>query len=405
MGLSSIRWESPFPYTLAFNLFKQHFEEINRSYWAFVPASNTIRKLAKTELEKENKDPKSFFLIPDDEDRHVESSYEGWKASYAKYMNYTRMNMIMLLSSCFETYLRTVVSLAFESKPGVLIGCRDAVDGATLLKHDITYGDPLDSEYRFKEAIEDVCHGDWTKRFSQFQKYFGVLPANVLGLQRDLDALRLTRNNLGHYLGRRKSDYEAPLLFRPLENPSVSHERILKSFKLIFNAAKAIDEYLQSNIIGTYDIIKRYFLALSEGEIGCDAGDSISHQFKKMIGQNDLPLLPKSYYKDFVAFCETNYIERREDCIFTKKVCVKEICRRLNESGIKIYSGGREVEFNRLYFIKLLEKEKLFDNPLYSKRTVDKKHQVHYLHSALLIDLITKKLESNSTLLDDLVTI
>ena len=40
--MSNVRWESPFPYSLAFNLFKQHFEEINRSYWAFVPAANTI---------------------------------------------------------------------------------------------------------------------------------------------------------------------------------------------------------------------------------------------------------------------------------------------------------------------------------------------------------------------------
>ena len=48
--MNNVRWKSPFPYTLAFNLFKQHFEEINRSYWAFVPAANTVKALAKRNL-------------------------------------------------------------------------------------------------------------------------------------------------------------------------------------------------------------------------------------------------------------------------------------------------------------------------------------------------------------------
>lgn len=59
--MNNVRWESPFPYSLAFNLFKQHFEEINRSYWAFVPAANTIKSFAKKNLHDDSADPKSFF--------------------------------------------------------------------------------------------------------------------------------------------------------------------------------------------------------------------------------------------------------------------------------------------------------------------------------------------------------
>lgn len=59
--MNNVRWNSPFPYTLAFNLFKQHFEEINRSYWAFVPVANTIKSLAKKNLVDDNADPKKFF--------------------------------------------------------------------------------------------------------------------------------------------------------------------------------------------------------------------------------------------------------------------------------------------------------------------------------------------------------
>ena len=59
--MSNVRWESPFPYTLAFNLFKKHLEEINRSYWAFVPAANTIKALANQELVDKTADPKNFL--------------------------------------------------------------------------------------------------------------------------------------------------------------------------------------------------------------------------------------------------------------------------------------------------------------------------------------------------------
>lgn len=75
-----------------------------------------------------------FFLIPDEEDRRMAPTYGEWKIDFSEYVNYSRLNIIMLLSSCFETYLRTVVSLSFESKPGVIINCQDAVDGAALLK-------------------------------------------------------------------------------------------------------------------------------------------------------------------------------------------------------------------------------------------------------------------------------
>ena len=125
------RWQSPFPYTLAFNLFRQHITELNKVYWAFVPASNTIKKAAKKELATDDADPKTYFLIPDEDDRRVAPTFSEWKADFKSFENYTRLNMIMLISSCFETYLRTVVSLAFESKPGVIIMCPDSVDGAS----------------------------------------------------------------------------------------------------------------------------------------------------------------------------------------------------------------------------------------------------------------------------------
>lgn len=401
--MSNIRWESPFPYTLAFNLFKKHIEEINRSYWAFVPTANTIKSFAKKSLVNDNADPKSFFLIPDDEDRHIAATYGAWKNDFSEYINYSRLNIIMMLSSCFETYLRTIVSLAFESKPGVIIDCKDAVDGAVLLKRDILYGDVMDRSYRFNDAIDDICKGEWDKRFSSFQKYFGVLPIKLLALSKDLDELRITRNNIGHYFGRKKNEYEAPINFEPSNIIKVSHDRILKYFKLIYLAAKLIDNYLQKNIIGSYDIIKRYFIAISKGEIIRSEGNSDAYQLRKMLGSHELKSVGKAYYDALVTFCETNYVECENDCIFTKKRCIQEINRRLTDNGISLLFEGRTVPFNSISFKKLLTRDGLYYDFRFSKRVIDNRHQVQYLHSSALIEYVTKKLESNAnSIMNDL---
>lgn len=394
--MNNVRWKSPFPYTLAFNLFKQHFEEINRSYWAFVPAANTVKALAKRNLIEDAADPKKFFMVPDEEDRRLAPTYGEWKVDFSEYMNYSRLNIVMLLSSCFETYLRTIVSLAFESKPAVIIQCNDAVDGAALLKRDIKYGDMNDKSYRFREMIDEICHGEWKNRFSYFQKYFGTLPQQLLDLSRELDELRVTRNNLGHYFGRNKNDYGAPISFEPLETVKVSHERIQKYFKLIYTAAKLIDNYLQDNIIGSYDIIKVYFNSLSSGEILSDLVKAEAYQLRKIIGHHDLTLVGKNYYDDLITYCEINYAENATDCIFTKSRCVREINRRLREDGIELTYGGRAVIFDPLSFKLLLIRDNLYNNEKYSRRNMDNQRHVQYLHSSALIDYVTNKIETNA---------
>lgn len=116
-----VRWTSPFEHTIPFSLFHKHFTEINDAYWAYVPAASTIEKRALEGLQNEAEDPRKYFLISDEDDRRVANTYSEWKASFREFGNYTRLNIIMLLSSCFETYLRTVVSLAFESKPACIL--------------------------------------------------------------------------------------------------------------------------------------------------------------------------------------------------------------------------------------------------------------------------------------------
>lgn len=392
--MADIRWTAPYSNTLAFSLFKQHFEEINRSYWAFVPASNTIRKLAKAALIDDAADPKKFFLIPDEEDRRIASSYLDWRNDYSLYMQYSRLNVVMFLSSCFETYLRTITSLAFESKPGVIIGCKDSVDGASLLKHKISYGDMRSEDYRFKKNIDEICIGEWSSRFRAFEKYFGNLPVDILSKEKLLDEFRLTRNNIGHYIGRKKQDYESPIYFKPYEICSVSHEKLIEYFRLLYSVAKAIDDYMRDNYIGAYDVIKCYFIAISKGDI--DSTGSPSYQLRKMLGHNSKAPLGKEYFSQLINFCDTNYIVEGTDCIFSKSKCICEIERRLTEKGIKIVRKGIQGKFDNVAFKKLLSQNSLLSSSSYSTHvSLDDSHE-YYLYSAALIDYIVQKLEVSS---------
>ena len=106
--MANERWISPFSKTIAFTLFSKHFTELNDIYWAHVPAANTIESKAKKALTNPDKDPKTFFLIRDEDDRRLAPTFHIWKTQYRDFSNYTRLNMLMLLSSCFETYLRTI---------------------------------------------------------------------------------------------------------------------------------------------------------------------------------------------------------------------------------------------------------------------------------------------------------
>ena len=92
--MANERWNSPFPHTIAFVLFKEHFTELNNVYWAHVPAASTIEKKALEALKSEDADPKRYFLIPDRDDRRMAQTYGQWKSFYREFSNYTRLNML-----------------------------------------------------------------------------------------------------------------------------------------------------------------------------------------------------------------------------------------------------------------------------------------------------------------------
>lgn len=395
------RWHSPFPYTLAFNLFRKHITELNKVYWAFVPASNTIKKAAKIALVTDDADPKKYFLIHDEDDRRVASTFSEWKESFKSFEVYTRLNMIMLISSCFETYLRTVVSHAFESKPGVIIMCPDSVDGVFLLKSRAGYGNSDSKNYQFTERVDEICRGEWVKRIAAFEKYFGVLPEGVVEQTTQLDEFRVIRNNVGHYLGRKKSEYATPLLFSPLTPIEVSHNRVLKYFKLVNDVAKSIDIHLKNNVIGSYDIIKFYFQQLSAGEFNSGLPGQRARELQRYLGREGLPSVGNEYYRNIVSFFDLD--NETDACRYGMKACVKEINRRLREQKVSLKRAGYNIPFAQYHFRLFVKAHNWKVDPEFCQINVKNEYQKEYCYSMRLINKIIEEISQNpATIIEEL---
>lgn len=387
------RWTSPFPYTLAYNLFRQHITELNNIYWSFVPVSNTIKKSAKNALQTDNADPKTYFLIQDEDDRRLAPTYGEWKANFRSFENYTRLNMVMLISSCFETYLRTVISHAFESKPGVIIMCPDSVDGVFLLKNRTGYGNTNSKDYQFSDQIDEICRGDWEKRFFAFQKYFGLLPNSIVNNTAQLNELRVTRNNVGHYLGRKKTDYETPILFTPLAAMEISHNRVLKYFKLVNNVAKDLDKYLKDNIIGSYDVLKYYFQQISEGNFDNGHPGQRARDLQRCLGRAGLPAVGNEYYRNIVSFFDLDAAS--DICRYSAKACIKEINRKLTELNISLMHDGHNIRFSRYHFRLFIKAYHWRANPDYCQTNPSNIDQLEYRYSMRVISTIVDEISKN----------
>ena len=382
------RWYSPFPCTIPFVLFKKHFTELNAIYWAHVPASNTIKKKASEKL-TDNDDPKQFFLIQDEDDRRLAPTFSQWKEDYQEFLNYNRMNMLMLLSSIFETYLRTIVSLSFESKPGIIIKAPNAIDGVFLLKKDYQYGEYGSKSYMFTNEVDMICRGEWNNRITNFIKFFGSFSITEQKLQ-ELDQLRKDRNLLGHYFGRKKAIYEAPLLINPSSAERISHNRFIKYCKTVFAVASKMDNYLQKNIIGSYDIIKYYF-QYSKEDFNSSIGEQ-ARRFKSKLGKLGLNIIEKNYYRNLISYC---WLDSEDDTYkFVTKSIIVEINAKLKDLGIELRINGHACNFSSHHLSLFDDLFSIKSNPEYCKKTISD-GKVEYLFSEKLIIFIVNEISKD----------
>ena len=83
----------------------------------------------------------------------------------------------------------------------------------------------------FLLKLTGFAKGSWSKRISEFQKYFGTAPCVLTDNISELDKFRTKRNSIGHYIGRDKVRYSTPIDLSPLSVSRLSHDTLLKYFK------------------------------------------------------------------------------------------------------------------------------------------------------------------------------
>lgn len=296
-----IRWKSPFKRSISYRLFSKHFTELNRMYWANIPAANTIKKRASEFSQEGNDNMLDFFIVNDEDDRKVEKNFENWKKQFSDFLNFTRLSMVLSVNSCFEIYLRCIVSISVESKPGVILGDANTIDGAVLLKRKKEYSAFNEKTYPFHREVLSITKGDWISRAAAYNGLFHSIPESFESNVEDLNKLRKLRNDIAHYFAREKGKYGAPITFTAEESARVSHERLLKFFALIYEVATGIDEHLYKDFIGSYEMLKYYLKYKTTVVDGMGVGNQ-AKWLQKHVGRSSGETVGTDYYKTLLQY-------------------------------------------------------------------------------------------------------
>lgn len=251
---------TPFEHSFAHQLFRKHFTEINKVYWAnFVVESTVLEQVGNYRKSHTQDKPIDFFQVDEADKRKLENSFDEWLSNYTNFSNMTRQNMILSLCSILEIYLKSITLLAIEARPGVIFGDQGDIKGSKLLKHSDTYADS-DKNNLFHRYVKLICEGDWPSRVREYKKLFGCVP-DALQLKnnvQDLETMRKLRNRIAHQFGRDESEKKVlvTLNVRPAE--VVEPEDFIKYLDLVGKVEEAIDDHLYFSFIGSYEVLRFY---------------------------------------------------------------------------------------------------------------------------------------------------
>lgn len=269
------RWISIRDNSWPFQVFRKHTQELNALMWANEPATKYVYKKLKEDGAKMDDKASLHFNFAVQDGREVYDDLEDWSNSFNLFQNWTNLNGLMAITSNFETYIATIVSLAIESDPGILYKSPKSIDGVSLLKKGA-------GKFPFEDDIlVSFTKGDWNSRNSAFLKYFDHVPLSISENISELEKIRKLRNKVAHSFGRdieRSRNKEVKDIL-PMERLTTS--KFIKIRKLIWQCVTNIDEYLLTNHIGEYQAIK-YYHSIAHELKGTPGNKAMV--FKKKIG-------------------------------------------------------------------------------------------------------------------------
>lgn len=231
--------------TLAFDKFRKHHTELNDLYWTYAPAAHH----AARHIKGSTVPPATSFHFTR-EPRRVPPTAGEWEKRFKDFDNWVRLSSLMSLAAYFEIYVRSVVSLALESDPGVLLGKPRVVDGVSLLK--------TRKDYSYAESAVACVKGSWQERRAAYKDFFGFIPPSLETHSGELEEIRKLRNAVGHMFGRIgefeniRDTPDAPASER------LSESRLQKFLGVVMDVAQEIDAHLGAQHIGQYEALLLY---------------------------------------------------------------------------------------------------------------------------------------------------
>ena len=254
MGKSLVRFERWKPReksTWPFQVFQKHTDELERFLSAHISGSKFVySSLGKTTATWSDS-PTKYFAFHLRYQGDLFKDVRDWSNAFNSFGNWTRLNAVIALTSNLETYMASVMSLALESDPGILIGAPRAIDGIALLKHGV-------SPPRIAEYVEACTKGDWNSRTANYRRIFGSVPSIVMRKLADLEAIRMLRNRVSHAFGRDIKQARKHWIRTIIPMERLSIERALRYKRLVWSCAKEMDLHLHAAHIGEYQALRFY---------------------------------------------------------------------------------------------------------------------------------------------------
>src|SRR5215203_5527105 len=121
--------------TWAYSRFQKHHTEINSLYWSYVPVASYVIYLARHA--PLNISPEGLFHATGPDAYRISSNINLWRSNFREFQNWVRLSSVMSISSYFETYLQTSITLALLSDPLVRFGSSMMIDGVVWLKRGV----------------------------------------------------------------------------------------------------------------------------------------------------------------------------------------------------------------------------------------------------------------------------
>jgi hypothetical protein len=286
------RWVSADKYSYVFRLFNKYHTYMNSLFWAHVPASSYAQGIYRRAKKSDpTQTTHAVYNLSGQDSQRVTNSLDDYSKHLKEFDNWTRLNTLVAVSSYFEIYLSSIVSLALESDLGLLFSIPRRIDGVQILK----YGKP--NIYIFGDKSEEITKGTWSVRLSNYKKLFGSIPQGFSKYESELEKMRIIRNNVTHAFGRDISSTRSRATYNVLDINRLSLNRLKQYMGIIREVARTIDSHLLMTHIGEYELVHYYHSVRNQ----LRPRDEALH-FKKKLNSLFVENKSHAYCKELIAY-------------------------------------------------------------------------------------------------------